>query len=67
MGSCRSTDYDKITKSIWACAIKRRLWLSNAHIPGRLNIVADEESIKTELRNAWKLNRTIFHNIFEYF
>ena len=36
MGSCRSTDCDKITKSIWNWAIIRRLWLHSAHIPGRL-------------------------------
>ena len=48
MGICRSTVCDKITKSIWDWAIKRRLWLSSAHIPGRLNIKADEEPRKTE-------------------
>ena len=60
MGSCRSIDCDKITKSIWDWAIKRRLWLSRARIPGRLNLEADEESRKTELRTEWKLNRTIY-------
>ena len=50
MGSCRSIDCDKITKSIWDWAIKRRLWLYSAHIPVRLNIEADEESRKSELR-----------------
>ena len=48
MGSCRSADWDKITKSIWDWAVKRRLWLTSAHIPGRLNREADEESRKTE-------------------
>ena len=59
MGSCRSVDCDKITK-FWDWAIKRRLWLSSAHIPVRLNIEADEESRKTELRTEWKLNRRIY-------
>ena len=67
MGSCRSVDCDKIVKLIWDWAIKRRLWLSSAHIPDRLNREADEESRKTELRIEWKLNRTIFHNMLEYF
>ena len=56
MGSCRSVD-----------CIKKRLWLFSAHIPGRLNEEADEESRKTELRIEWQLNRTIFHNMLEYF
>ena len=67
MGSCRSVDCDKITKSIWDWVIKRRLWLSSPHIPGRKNMEADEESRKTELRIKWKLNRTIFHNMLKYF
>ena len=50
MGRSRSIDCDKITKSIWDWAIKRRLWLYSAHIPGRVNIETDEESRKSELR-----------------
>ena len=65
MGSCRYCD--KITKSIWKWAIKKRLWLSSEHRPVRSNIKADEESRKTELRFEWKLNRTIFHNMLGYF
>ena len=49
IGSCRSIDCDKITKSILDWAIKRRLWLASAHIPGRLNIEADEDSRKLNL------------------
>ena len=67
MGSCNSVDCGNITKSIWDWAIKRRLRLSSAHIPGRLNREADEESCKTELRIEWQLNRTIFRNMLEYF
>ena len=67
IGSCRSGDCDKIAKSIWDWDIQRRLWLSSAHIPGRLNREADEESRKAELRIEWKLNITIFYNMLEYF
>ena len=67
MGSCRSVDCDKIMKSIWDWAIKRRLWLSSAHIPGGLNREADEESRITELRIEWQLNKTVFHTMLEYF
>ena len=48
MGSCRSLDCDKIKNSIWDWAIKRRLWLSSAHIPGRLQREAEQKSRKTE-------------------
>ena len=67
MGSCRSIDCDKITKSIWKWAIKKRLWLSSEYRPVKPNIKVDEESRKTELRFEWKLNRTIFHNMLGYF
>ena len=58
---------DKITKPIWDWTIKRKLWLSSAHILDRLNREADEESRKTDLRIEWKLNKTIFHKMLEYF
>ena len=67
MGSCRSLDCDKIKNSIWDWAIKRRLWLSSAHIPGRLQREAEQKSRKTEWRIEWKLNRTIFDNMLGYF
>ena len=46
MESCKSVDCDKIMKSIWDWAIKRRLWLSSAYIPGRLNNEAEENPEK---------------------
>ena len=67
MGSCRSVNCDKITKSVWDWDIKRRLWLPSGHIPDRLNRKVDKESRKTELKIEWKLNRTIFHNMLVYF
>ena len=63
MESCRSTGCNEITKSVCDWDIKRRLWLSSAHISGRLNMEADEEFRKTELKTEWKLNRTIFYNV----
>ena len=48
MGSCRSADSEKITKLIWDWSIKRRLCLSSAHIPRRLNREVNKESRETE-------------------
>lgn len=67
MGSCKSVECDQITKTIWDWGINRNVWLTSAHIPGRLNREADEESRKTELRTEWKLNRKIFNNMLNYF
>ena len=63
MGSCRSVDCGKIAKSIWDWVIKRKLWLSSAYIPGRLNREADKESRKSELRIEWKLKRKNFNKM----
>ena len=40
----------KLRKQFGDWAIKRRLWLTSARTPGRLNREADVESRKTELR-----------------
>jgi len=50
MGSIRSILMDEVVHLIWAWAIERNTWLTATHIPGILNVEADEESLKTETR-----------------
>ena len=51
MGGSKSIDCNSITQEIWQYAKERNIWISSAHIPGKLNVVADAESRKfdTEL------------------
>ena len=54
-------------KQIWEFAISKDLWLSSTHLPGRLNIGADEESRKNESRPEWKLRENLFQQVIHYF
>ena len=56
MGSARSPELDAAIKESWDWDLHRDIWLSAAHIPGKFNVEADEESRKTESRLEWKLN-----------
>ena len=50
MGISHSLVCNKVMKQIWEFAISKDLWLSTTHLPGRLNIGADEKSRKNESR-----------------
>ena len=66
MGSSRYPDFDLEIRNIWDWAIDRGIWLSSSHIPGKLNVEADEESRKSEARLEWKLEETLFQEIIVY-
>ena len=63
MGSCRSVEIDKIVHNVWEWAISKQNWITAAHIPGVLNVVADLESRKAEIRTEWKLAEVEFLRI----
>ena len=54
-------------KDIWNWAIANDIYLSASHIPGVLNVEADAESRKSEVRTEWKLNEDVFQNMISYF
>lgn len=67
MGGCKSAMCDKMTREIWQWCISRNIWLTAAHVPGRLNSIADERSRKFNDRTEWKLNRQAFDRIVSHF
>lgn len=67
MGGCKSTMCDKMSRDIWQWCISRNIWVSAAHVPGRLNTIADERSRKFNDRTEWKLNRQVFDRIVSHF
>ena len=67
MGSCRSVQCDNVVKDIWNWAIANDIYLSASHIPGVLNVEADAESRKSEVRTEWRLNEDVFQNMISYF
>ena len=60
MGSTRSISMNDEVHLIWAWAIEKDTWLTATHIPGILNVEADEEFRKTETTNEWMLDREVF-------
>jgi hypothetical protein len=67
MGSSKSPELDMEAKIIWEWALTRNNWLSASHIPGILNVEADEESRSNDSTLEWKLDESLFRNIVEYF
>ena len=61
MGTSHSLACNQVTYLMWMWCIKRQIWISAAHIPGKENKVADAESRKINLDAEWKLN----HNFLE--
>lgn len=65
MGSMRSRTLDDIAKHIWKWANKRKISLTASHIPGVLNIEADEESRREDHSSEWMLNPRVFSYMLE--
>ncbi len=60
MGSAKSWGLDTEMSEIWHWALAGGNWLTASHIPGKLNVEADEESRKHEFRTEWMLKKDIF-------
>ena len=52
MASCKSFLCDQEVRRIWSWVIDRDIFITAAHIPGILNVKADPESRKSELKTA---------------
>jgi hypothetical protein len=59
----RIESLNSLTKDIWQWCIKRDIWLSVCHLPGKVNIEADRLSRSTNIDLEWKLNTKGFHEI----
>ena len=58
MGTCHSDICNTIGKDIWEWCLVRCIWISAAHIPGKMNVQADMESRKINSGAEWMLNPT---------
>lgn len=56
----RKTYLNNLTREIWQWCMKRNVWLSACHLPGKSNVEADKLSIKLSNDMEWKLNVDIF-------
>ena len=62
MGTCHSEKLNCIVIEIWEWCIQHDVWLTAAHIPGPMNIIADQE-ISSDLE--WVLDLKIYKEAVE--
>ena len=67
MGSTKSETCNNIASRIWNFCIENKLWVSAAHIPGKKNIEADQQSRILQDVTEWKLHPELFHKIVDKF
>ncbi|KAJ8034660.1 hypothetical protein HOLleu_21589 [Holothuria leucospilota] len=63
MGGMKSHVCDALAKRIWLWCIDRKIWISAAHIPGRVNTEADLPSRRVQANIEWTLNKNLFCDI----
>ena len=67
MGTSHSKRCNDLTKTIWLWCIDNHIWLSAVHIPGALNVQADQRSRNFSLNSEWQLDKRLFNSITELF
>ena len=66
MGSGKSLLCDREMRRIWSWATEKDVFITATHIPGILNVEADQGSRKSEIRTEWKLHESVFSYIPKY-
>ena len=66
MGTSHSVACNHITYQMWMWCIENNIWISAAHIPGKDNIAADQESRRHNLDAEWKLNLDLLNNALDF-
>ena len=59
----RTIQCNQLTRKLWLWCIERKLWITATHIPGKLNVLADNESRHTFHDTEWKLDPAIFKRV----
>lgn len=65
MGGSKSRPCNAIARKIWLWSLEPDIWLTASHLPGKENIIADDESRKFNDRTERKLMETVFSDISE--
>lgn len=59
----RSASCNSVTRKLWLWCIERNFWVTAAHIPGKLNVLADTQSRQNFLDTECKLDPLVFQRI----
>ena len=67
MGDSHSHKCNAVAQDIWLICQKYSIWLTAAHLPGHLNVLADAKSRVFDDKTEWKLNSSIYRDIVQAF
>ena len=67
MGTTKSKACNDMVKGIWEFCIKHNIFITCTHIPGKENIIADQESRKEYRQGEWMLHKRFFHDALRIF
>ncbi|CAB3985948.1 Transposon Tf2-6 poly [Paramuricea clavata] len=62
MGTSHSDNCHSICVAIWEFCMTHKIWLTAAHLPGALNVVADNESRRSYSDSEWMIDSNILQN-----
>ena len=63
MGGTQSQPLCQLALSLWEWCLQKEIFLVAVHLPGRENVVADQESRTVKDRCDWMLNPNVFRQI----
>ena len=63
MVGTHSVTCNQITREILLWCKQRQIWLTNSHLPGRLNVVADRASREFTDNTEWSLEASVFNKL----
>ena len=63
MGGTKSPSCNKLVQDIWTWCMQNKVWLSASHLPGVLNVEADQQSQQFNERTKWHLREDVFQQI----
>ena len=67
MGGSHSQKCNVLAVEFWELCRKLNLWVTAAHLPGYLNVLADDKSRIFDDKTEWKLNTEVFRKIVQQF
>ena len=67
MGGTHSQKCNVLAFEFWELCRKLNLWVTAAHLPGYLNVLADDKSRIFDDKTEWKLNTEVFRRIVQKF
>ena len=60
MGGTKYPSCNKLVQDIWTWCMQNKVWLSASHLPGALNVEADQQSRQVNERTEWHLGEDVF-------